>query len=162
MAFNPYSGSSANFWAVVVPPTSGSDLIIYGAQVPVPVYESVKYDFKFQLASTGEFVGFNSTADADTRALFTDQLVGGVIKWSVTVEGGISGDAVGTNSYTRFKQGQFLRFHMIQDRSTGFGFRNLLGKVVDFSGGPDTNSNNAQPLRLEIKGSGALTAPNIT
>lgn len=162
MAFNPFSGTSGNFYAVVVPPTTGSDLIIYGAQVPVAVLEAVKYDFKFQLASSGEFVGFNSDADADTRALFTSQLVGGVIKWGVTMEGAISGDAVGTNSYTRFKQGTFLRFHMVCEKSTGFGFRNLLGKVVDFSGGADVNGNNASPLRLEIKGTGPLYAPSLS
>lgn len=162
MAFNPYSGTSANFLAVVVPPTSGTDFIVYGAQVPVAVLESTKYDFTFQMASTGEFVGFNSNADANTRALFKKNLVGGVINWSVTVEGAFSGDAVGTNSYTRFRIGAFIRFHIVMDKTTGFGFRNLLGKITNVGGGADVNANTAQGLRLEIKGEDVLNDPGIS
>lgn len=162
MAFNPFSGSSAAFYAVNIPLTAGSDLIVYGAQVPVVISEFNKYDFQFQLASTAEFVGFNSDADANSRALFYDQLAGGTLKWSVTLGGAESSDAVGTNSYTRFYPGQFLRFHLIKDRSTGFGFRNLMGKVLSYSGGADVSANEPQPLRLEIRGTSFLYPPNIT
>lgn len=163
MAFNPFSGTNANFYAVQVPLTSGSDLItsVVGL-TPVPVLEAVKYDFSFPLSSTAGFVGFNSPADAATRVLFKRQLAGGVTEWSVTLEGAFSGDAVGTNSYTRFKQGTFVYFHLILESTSGFGFRGLTGKIVTVSGGADVNSSDPQPLRLEIKGDGVLYAPTTS
>lgn len=160
MAFNPFSGTSANFYAVAVSLTSGTDLVV-GSGTPVLVYEAVKYDLDFSLSSSANFVGFNSDADPATRVLFKQQLAGGVVDWSVTIEGANSADAVGTNSYTRFKQGQFLYFHIVTDKSTGFGYRNLTGKVTSFTGGADVNSQEAQPLRLTIKGSGPLYAPTL-
>jgi len=162
MAFNPFSGTSGNFYAVVVPPTAGSDLIIVtGPPVPVPVLESVKYDFNFPLSSTASFVGFNSPADSGTRALYTRQLVGGVVDWTVTMEGAYSADSVSANSHTRLRQGLFVYFHLILDQSTGFGYRGLTGKISSMTGGADTKSSDADPVRIEIKGDGILYAPSL-
>ena len=166
MAFNPFSGTSANFYAVVAPLASGSDIITSVAGlVPVPVLEAVKYDFDFPLSSTAQFTGFNSPADTDTRVVFPRQLAGGVAPWTVNIEGAFSGDAVGTNSYTRFKQGQFLFFHLVLNKyvtgaTFGFGFMGLTAKIIGISGGADTNSSEADPLRLQLRGDGLLYAPS--
>lgn len=161
MAFNPFSGTNGNFYAVVVAPTAGTDLIVIGTPTPVAILESVKYDFNFGLSSTPTFTGFNSPANAATRTLYTRQLVGGVVEWGVTMEGAFSGDAVGTNSATRLRLGAFIYFHLVLDATTGFGFRGLTGKITSFTGGADTKSSDADPVRIEIKGDGYLYDPSL-
>ncbi len=162
MTFNPFSGTNGNFYAVVVPPTAGSDLIIVtGPPTPVPVLEAVKFDFNFGLSSSATFVGFNSPADSGTRTLFTRQLVGGVKEWSVTMEGAFSGDGVPANTHTRLRDGLFIYFHLILDSTTGFGYRGLTGKITSMTGGADTKSSDADPVRIEIKGDGILYAPSL-
>ena len=131
MAFNPFSGSSALFMAIDVALTAGSDLVTAtGSEVEVIISEAASFEFN-QSSNSVSFTGFNNPADSATKVIHSRELAGGTGSWTVRVRGSFSGDSNTVSTFTRFKRGTFLSFHLYLEKGTTYGWKALIGKVID-------------------------------
>lgn len=159
MAFNPLSGSSALFQAVSVALTSGSDLVTpTGSETLVTISEAAKYDFDQQSTSVS-FIGFNNGADATTKVIDSRELAGGTGSWTLTISGAFSADSNAVSSFTRFKRGMFLSMNLYLEKSTTFGYKRIIGKVISLKQDGDVQGTSPQGFAITVKGDGAIPTP---
>lgn len=161
--FSIFSGTSADFQLAIVTATSGLDVVTVPSPLPSPtsLLEGAKTDI-VDTAPGAEFVGFGSPSDG-LGVLGKIRLRGGISDWSVTVTGANNGDSgAGASTWARLKRGQYVYFHVILQKTSGYGWRGCFGKVERFSGGADTNSTDASPAVIEIKGIGILPDPTFS
>lgn len=159
MAFNPFSGSSALFMAVDVALTAGADLVTpTGTEVEVTISEAASFEFN-QTTNSVSFVGFNNTADSATKVIHSRELAGGTGSWTVRVRGAFSGDSNTVSTFTRFKRGTFLSFHLYLEKNATYGYKALIGKVIDLNMQVDVESQKPQAFDITIKGDGSIPTP---
>lgn len=161
--FSVFSGTSGDFQVVTLAQTTGFDIVTVPGTPPTPVSVLELSKWRFTDTVTGaEFVGFGSTADA-LLVLGKIPLVGGISDWTVDLEGAYNGNSSsGLDTYSRLKRGLHVYFNLIYHKVSGLGYRGCVGKITEFGGGPDVESNKATPVSIKIKGQNILPAPTFS
>lgn len=108
-----------------------------------------------------QVVTFESDSDAQGN-LYADLLRGGIVSWSVTLEGFFNLDATsGANSLAKFPLGAALLFDLIKIKTGSLGFIGCKGVVIGFPTGADVRGQ-ANPFSVQIMGHKALPAPTVS
>jgi hypothetical protein len=159
---NLFSGTSGDFYAIGLAFDNLTDIVTVPGSppTPLPFIEMTKWSLKLPLQGP-TFFGFRSPADS-FEVLGPIRLKGGTSDWTFSVEGALNGDS-GASAATaaRARVGGYLYCHLIFHKASGYGYRGIVGKVIDFGPGSDSESNKPSPVRIECQGAGLVPVPSF-
>src|SRR4051812_15936324 len=122
-----YAGSAGRFKSILVAPNLSLPVPVIGTPTTAAIAGINSWKLSVTLES-GTVVHFENSSYAD-GSLAPDQIQGGIKSWSVTGEGIYDG-ASNPNSSTNFEVNNFVVFDLIFSKTTAFGRKQCVGKIV--------------------------------
>lgn len=149
------SGTDGRFKQVALAPNLLLQYPVIGSPTTAAIAGITAWKLNLKL-ETGRVVDFESSAYS-TGGLAPERVQGGILEWSVAVEG-IYDRAANPISSTQFFPGQFTVFDLIFSKGATFGYKNCVGEITDFAAGPSIGQT-PQTFTATIAGHGLLPTP---
>jgi hypothetical protein len=158
MSFDPMAGSAGRLASVALAPDLALPVPTVGSAVTAAAAGITGFKISISVEDGGGLTHYESPS-YPTGPLATEQVQGGISKWSAEVSGTWNGDAA-DRTPARFANGAFVVADFVYSKASTLGRYGNVGKVKSYQESFDHKANNVT-FTCTLEGHGLLTDSTI-